>query len=300
MTPGKLFNSIRKNRFFLLQHYSLEFAVYSSLLLLVSHLNLNHYHPGFLVTSLLVVAGVIKGLLAASFLHNTSHGNVPGKLFNRIVGEYAGAWTPYGYVNFTMVHVLHHKHSDEELDPVSPRGMSFLVFLFAPMRKIISCTKKHLFSFHGHHNDYHSVMNMQVVVFHLNMIAKFAFWYALLGKTLFFAFYLPGMASLIAVYAHINYVCHRDNGESVDILNLNHNLYYKVANFFTIGGYYHRNHHINMRSFNPQTLKGPRYGLYVITGQNQRKTDQSFVASSLARYFNLDVDWSKNQSISEA
>jgi fatty acid desaturase len=228
-----------------------------SLIAVLFSLNLQFKGPDLFTSFMILPFSIINGLVIASMLHNAAHSNFPTKLLNRVVGEYCGYWVLYGFTNFSLVHLLHHKYSDSSLDPVNPKGMSFFVFLTAPMRYMIKTTKKYLVLRHGHHADYKHVMKIQVALFHLNLALRLSLWYLILGKSLFLSVYLPGVVSIITVFAHINYVCHQQQGEEVFVMNLNHNLYYKIANFFTMGGYYHRNHHHNMKAFNPMFLNVP-------------------------------------------
>lgn len=207
---------------------------------------------------LIIPFAVINGLIIASLLHNTSHNNIRNTFLNRMIGEYCGYWVLYGYTNFVLIHFLHHQYSDEELDPVNPQGMSFIVFLTAPMRYMIKVAKKYLFMIHGTGNDYQQIMNAQTIVFHLNLLLRLTIWYLVLGKSLFLLFFVPGFLSIIAIFAHIKFVCHKETETGVEIQNLNHNLYYRIANFFTMGGYYHKNHHLNMRLFDPRELEKSR------------------------------------------
>lgn len=256
MTPSKIFNRIRNEKVYLLKSYLLDML--SMLLLCIALIKMNWHLSidGSLFKAItFTIIGVINGMVVASLLHNTSHSNVPTKILNRMVGEYCGYYVLYGFTSFCLVHILHHQHSDEELDPVNPKGMSFFIFLTAPMRYMIRTTKKYLNSVHGKKKNYSSIMISQTVIFHLNLILRLGIWYLLLGKFLFLAFFIPTFITIISVFAHINYNCHeqREDG-SIEIMNLDHNFYYKVVNFFTMGGYYHKNHHLNVKLFNPKYL----------------------------------------------
>lgn len=297
MTSSKIFYRIKNDKYYLLNSYLMDMAVMSSLIFLLVKTNWQ-MTLNFSFSSLvsIILFAIINGLIVSSLLHNTSHSNVPTKLLNRIVGEYCGYWVLYGFTNFSLVHILHHQHSDEEMDPVNPKGMSFFVFLTAPMRYMIKATQKFLFSIHGNKEDYNTIMNTQVVVFHLNLILRLSIWYLLLGKTLFLAFYLPGFLTIVAIFAHINYVCHRDNIDgSVEIVNLDHNLYYKFANFFTMGGYFHKNHHINMKVFNPKLLESKRSERPLVSVQPKIYLNPNeqyyFMGSFIAKYFSLNNVW---------
>lgn len=256
MESTKIFAKIKRDKSYLLKTYVIDMGV----MLLCAFLLLNFkltlkMNPSLVAIMVIVILGIINGLLVSSFLHNTSHGNIKNKIINRIIGEYCGYWVLYGFSNFVLVHMLHHQYSDKDLDPVNPRGMPFLTFLLAPMRYMIKTTKIFLNKVHGNKSNYALIMQAQIIVFHLNLLLRLGIWYLLLGKTLFFSFYLPGFFTIVTIFAHINYTCHKDlHDGTVQIVNLNHNLYYKIANFFTMGGYFHYNHHLNLKVFNPQKL----------------------------------------------
>lgn len=253
MKGSLIFKDINKDPVYLIKDYlndGLIMLAFIAILLITNFSFSVDYNAYWL---LLIPFSIMNGMMTASLLHNTSHNNIQNVFINRIIGEYCGYWVLYGFKNFVLVHFLHHKFSDEELDPVNPQGMSFLVFLTAPLRYMIATTKKYLRMTHGHHENYEDIMTLQILVFHINLVLRLTIWYLLLGPTLFWLVYIPGILTIVAVFAHINYNCHVEHEDgSVEIVNLNHNLYYKVANFFTMGGYYHLNHHKNMNLFDPR------------------------------------------------
>lgn len=297
MSPSKIFYRIKSDKFHLVKSYFIDMTVMSLLILALVKFDWQINFPFTLFNiSGIVLLGVINGLLISSLLHNTSHSNIPTKFLNRMVGEYCGYWVLYGFTNFSLVHILHHQHTDEEMDPVNPKGMSFFVFLSAPMRYMVKATKAYLFSVHGKEAGYQLIMQTQVVVFHLNLILRAAIWYLLLGKILFLTFYLPAFVTIVCIFAHINYVCHRDKVDgSVEIVNLDHNMYYKLANFFTMGGYYHKNHHINMKLFNPKYLNNKRANrpyVSVLPKIYLAPNEQYYMTGSVfSKYFNLNDVW---------
>jgi fatty acid desaturase len=286
MTSTQTYLKIKRDPTYLLRVYTIEMMVFAILVtLLVAFRDFTSMNVS--LGLMVMPVAVIFGFLVASFIHNASHGNVGNKVFNRMVGEFCGTWVLYGFTNFIMVHLLHHQYSDEELDPVNPHGMSFLKFISAPMRYMIRVTKKFLFLQHGKTQNYSLIMNTQTVIFHLNLVLKLAFWFLVFGKTLFVFFYLPAFISNIAILAHINYVCHRDLEDgTVETVNLNHNLYYKVANFITFGGYFHKSHHMKLNVFNPMKLGSETLPT--------RKT-ATYNGSFLSRYFDMNNIWGEGQ-----
>ncbi|WP_408096898.1 fatty acid desaturase [Peredibacter sp. HCB2-198] len=286
MTSTQTYLKIKREPLYLLRVYLIEMLVFSlfiTLLYSVRELATVNLSLGLIALPL----AIIFGCMVASFIHNASHGNVGNRYLNRAVGEFCGTWVLYGFTNFILVHLLHHQYSDEELDPVNPKGMSFLIFLSAPMRYMIVVAKKYLFLQHGKSANYALIMNTQTVIFHINLVLKLIFWYLLFGKTLFLFFYLPAFFSNVAILAHINYVCHRDMEDgTVEMVNLNHNLYYKVANFITFGGYFHKSHHMKLNVFNPMK-----------TAQETLPTlkTASYNGNFIARYFDLHNIWGEGQ-----
>lgn len=293
MKSSAIYYQIKADKYFLLNTYLLDMGTMVGLISFLLYFNLGlSLNLSLIPLILVMVIAVINGLLVSSFLHNTSHGNVGGKLVNRIVGEYCGYWVLYGFSNFVLVHMLHHQFSDKDLDPVNPKGMSFFTFLTAPMRYMIKTTKEFLNKIHGHEKNYQSIMNAQVIVFHLNLILRLVVWYLLLGKTLFFFFYIPGFITIVTIFAHINYVCHRDLEDgSVEVVNLNHNLYFKVANFFTIGGYFHKSHHLNMKAFDPRQVHKKKNNPLSMIEKSKR-----YQGTHIGRYLGIHNVWGEGQS----
>jgi len=258
-SPSTIFKRISSNPYYLVGQYFYDCVVWGTLSF-SAFLMLDRVSWSFHYTDIIVVfLAVIMGWLVSSFIHNTSHNNIGNKYLNRLIGEFCGLWVMYGFKNFVLIHILHHRYSDQELDPVNPEGMTFFKFLTAPMRYMIQAGSKYLEIQHGEHSHYSAIKFGHYFFFHISVVFRLFFLYSILGPKYFVIFYMFSIVSNITILAHINYVCHRDlpNG-SVEIVNLNHNLYYKVANFVTCGGYYHKNHHLNQNLFDPRELNTER------------------------------------------
>lgn len=256
-TSTALFNDINRNRWHLVKYYALEIALTSLAIFAFAKFNVATLVESGNIFGIVVsmVLAVVVGAFFASAIHNASHDNFSNVYKNRFFGEISGYWLLYGFQNFLMIHHLHHRYSDDHFDPVNPKGMNFFIFLSAPMRYMIQRTKMYLNHVHGKHADYQKIMIIQTVLFNALLALRLTAWFMLLGPVLFVSFYLFGVFTTIFLFAHINFYCHRELEDgSVEVLNLDHNLYYKVANFLTMGGYYHKNHHINLKVFNPKYL----------------------------------------------
>ncbi len=290
MNPVKTFLKIQKDPAYLLKNYLLDMFMTLALIVVLKNI-LSSWDLSTAQMVFLAPFAVIWGCLIASFLHNASHANVGGNLLNRMVGEFCGAWVLYGYSNFIMIHHLHHRYSDEKHDPVHPGEMNFLVFLSAPMRYMIVATKGWLRERHGHEEKYETLMEAQTVIFHINLVLKIVLWHTVFGTDLFLAFYVPALLANYGILAHINYVCHRENEDgSVEIVNLNHNLYYKFANFITFGGYYHKNHHLRLNVFNPMKMESARAEEKLFTIEPHRLPYRIYKTDNILKnYFDLQV-----------
>ncbi|EQC43732.1 fatty acid desaturase [Bacteriovorax sp. Seq25_V] len=299
MKSSAIFKNICKDKYYLLKLYSVETLLFSIAILILLKFRSFEALNFSAVDFLLLIPAVIMGWLVSSFLHNTSHDNIKNRFLNLFVGEFCGAWVMYGFRNFILIHILHHKYTDEEFDPVNPSGMTFLVFVTAPMRYMIKRAKSFLEDNYKSEENYHKIMIGHDILFHLNLVLRLAFWFTLFGPKLFLLFYIPSVISNIAILAHINYVCHQDHEDgSVEIFNLNHNLYYKVANFITIGGYYHKSHHLNQNLFDPRALKTKRSKERLISKQAQGISlhqDYQYSGSLISKYFEINGIWGERK-----
>jgi fatty acid desaturase len=271
MKTNEVFKQCQTDHTFLLKDYAKDFSLFTLILagLLLSGLNFNLI-PTFkgihLVVSLLSIP---FGWMIASQLHNSGHGNYGTGILNRFIGELTGFLAGYGHYNFILVHTLHHKFSDHEHDPVNPEGMNFVQFLIAPTKYMIAHTKGWLREVHGHNESYETILAVQTVLFYLNLFLRQALLLLLLGPAFYISFYLVAVSSNIGILAHINYYCHQKRADgSVEVVNLDHNLYYKAANFVTGGGYYHKNHHLNMRLLDPRNYKRKERRLFTVQAMN--------------------------------
>lgn len=292
----QIFHKISKDRFYLVTEYIYDcifwfaMSMIASLFFRTSDWNFYYYDL------IAIFLAVLMGWSVSSFIHNCSHSNVKYPILNRLIGEFCGLWVMYGFKNFILIHHLHHKYSDQELDPVNPEGMSFFIFLSAPMRYMIKTGAKYLEEKHGHHDDYKMIKFGHYFFFHISVVFRISFIFFVLGAKYFFIFYMVSLLSNIFILAHINYVCHRDKRDgSVEIVNLNHNLYYKFANFVTCGGYYHKNHHLNQNLFDPRTLDTKRAHEPLFSkGPSSLSNNLVFLKVKkrpIAEYFDLSDVW---------
>lgn len=252
------FANFKTNPYFFLQYFFLQMCFTVSLLLVVHSLITIELSFNYKLSYLLYLPlTFIFGLQIPVLLHNCVHYNVKPKWLNELLGEMCGFFVLFGMAPFRISHVLHHAHSDDdELDPHPPRGKGFLQFVGSTQVNTIRVISNQYFDKFGRNKKTYSIMALQMIFYYIGLLSRLAVWFILFGPSLFVAIFLPAYVTNLLVFAHINYATHREdeNGE-MEIVNLNHNFYYKVVNFFGAGAYYHLNHHKYPNLYNPKSME---------------------------------------------
>ncbi len=251
--------NFRNDRFYLLKYLSAHLALISLVVFFQwKNLNLDDFltfHPTW-YHLLLLIPGLIIGVQIPVLIHNCVHKNLRPKMANTIFGELAGFYVLLSLAAFELNHVMHHSHSDTDLDPHNPHKKNFFSFFlannFGGGHVVYEMFKK----YHGESLFNKYLFGFSMFLHFLNVPLRVAAWLFLLGPTLFVTFFVPSYLFHMFVFSHINYVTHetKDDG-TVELYNLDSNLYYKFVNFFGSGVYYHKNHHLFPSRYNPQ--KGP-------------------------------------------
>ncbi len=254
--PLGVLSNCRRSQWYLLRSYGRDTVVLLALLsvtwLLRGPPSAFAFHPWHLALSMLAIP---FGWWVSSVMHNTGHGNFPRGV-NRVLGEFAGAWLGYGLTNFTLIHSLHHAYADHEHDPVSPRGHGFVGFLLSPMGIATKRARRWLRERHEGKPAYEWTARGEWLFFQVNLALRVAWWLVLFGPSVFVCFYVVSICSNVTMLAHINFACHRDHPDgSVEVVDLDEGLYYRLANAVTRGGYFHRSHHASPSVLDPRTRR---------------------------------------------
>lgn len=252
------FANFRKDPFFFFKYFTAQMLIMMVLGFLCkdmvsSDLSLNFHHL------LLLPLAVVLGLQLPVALHNAVHFNIKPRMLNEIVGEICGFFVLFGMAPFRISHVLHHANADDhELDPHPPMGKNFLYFLATTQLNTVRVISNQYFSIHGRSTKTYSIMGTQMAAYYVGLALRAFIWWKVLGPTYFVAFYLPAYLTNLVVFAHINWATHKTMEDgSVEIVNLNHNLYYKTVNFLGAGAYYHLNHHLKPNLYDPSKYEAP-------------------------------------------
>lgn len=194
-------------------------------------------------------------LLATSFLHNASHDNIKPKWLRRPVGEFCGLLQLVGFADWVVIHVIHHSHSDDpERDPHPPLHLGYWKFMMGMRQSILQVLVKEYFGLFGKSEATMGQLKKLALASKAEQILKVAFWFLLLGPSAFTFFFVSSIVLKMLHYAWFNYATHRPSGERNDTVNLNKHLY-KLVNAVSFGLYYHRNHHLNPKLFDPRKFK---------------------------------------------
>ena len=247
------------NRFKKDPHYLLKYCVKTIILLASINIvlySLKGLSFEFTYESWMFILPFISLLLCglpSSVLHNCAHGNVGPLKINHLIGEMLGTFMLYGYGGFRLGHMFHHKYPDNpKYDPHPPKGHSFSASLVSPIKATLDVIERVYYENFGDSKSTQLNISTQKVLFNIGVILRVSFWFLLFGAEVFLIFYIPTYILNIFVFAHINYAAHIENEDgSSEIINLDHNYYYKIVNIISFGGYFHKNHHRKPQAFNP-------------------------------------------------
>lgn len=250
-------NFYRKDPNYFLSYFLMNIAVFAPLcgVLFLLRSDLLSF-PMTYLDLLLLPAGIIFGLIVATAFHNASHGNVGPHWFNTLVGEFCGAYTLDGMRNFRVGHMLHHIHADDpKFDPHPPHGLSFFEFIKTSKDRTIEVLINCYFKYHGETDASRKNIERQILTYKIGVVLKIVFWFLLFGPVGFVLFFIPSYLSYFLGFAHLNYISHQPD-ETGEVVVKNHDgtLFFKIMNVITSGGYYHKNHHLYPRFYNPKKV----------------------------------------------
>jgi len=215
----------------------------------------------------LIPLGIYVGGISAVFIHNATHGSFPSRPLNWLAGQLAGLHQLWGFMGWKLIHLVYHHYSDDaEHDTHPPKDLTFRqfaksMFLYSS-KKITERYREHW----GISARTHLLHRSLLIVF-LGMTACNAlFWYLMLGPAGFLFFYVPSYAANHLLFCHINYYAHpKDDATGATRPgNLDHNLYYQLANALWFGIYYHGNHHRKPLLFNPKYMPAVQRKMEVV------------------------------------
>ncbi|MBV9385027.1 MAG: fatty acid desaturase [Chroococcidiopsidaceae cyanobacterium CP_BM_ER_R8_30] len=216
------------------------------------------FQPDFSFWNLaLIPLGVIVGLYSAAMIHNAAHTNIKPQWLSRLIGEICGLHQLGGFVGWVITHYLHHCFPDDlEKDPHPPHNLQFWKFADEMKNTIRGALTRSYFETWGEAEKYQRIWTRLEILLLINRFLRALLWLLIFGPISFTFFFVPSYISNVLIFYHFNYYTHRQTQEEVgEIMNLNHNIYYKLMNTLLFGTYFHKNHHLNPNLFDPRKLK---------------------------------------------
>jgi fatty acid desaturase len=216
------------------------------------------YHFHFALWELaLIPVGIYIGGISAVFIHNASHGSFGPAWLNKAAGELSGMHQLWGFMGWKLIHLIHHHYSDDvKHDPHPPKSLDFWDFTKNMFLHSSINIRERYREHWGMTRRTQRLQKSLLVVFLALAVSNLIFWYALCGPAGFVFFYVPSYIANHLLFAHINYFAHPKDTATGQTApgNMNHTLYYKLANALWFGIYFHGNHHRKPLLFNPRHM----------------------------------------------
>lgn len=204
--------------------------------------------------------GAYLGVQSGTLMHNASHGNLRPKWINRICGELCGLHQLPGVLGWWVTHKIHHQYPDDpKNDPHPPLALSFWGFVRNMKGTMRTVMTNNYFDQWGENTETKRIWAMVDLTLPLNRFLRALFLFLLFGPALFVFLWIPSYLVNVLFYAHLNYATHRINNRGdFEVLDLDHNRFYRFMNLVGQGCYYHKTHHWRPTTINPQSLKPTR------------------------------------------
>jgi stearoyl-CoA desaturase (delta-9 desaturase) len=254
MHPSVLFR--RGRRFYLaydLAYAGLCVALGAAMALSRVHLLLGAPRPGWLLVFPFAVYAVIVAHLS---IHNAVHGSFP-KAVNRVIGEVLGFVVVVRFASWVMVHLRHHRHSD---DRRSDPHANFASFWETAKHTVVHVEKQLMQEYYdvwGDSPENRAAERARAMVSYATNVLVLAAWCLLLGPWFFALVFLPANVVGALFIIHFNWVTHNGpGGDEFRPVNLDRGWYW-LGNKIFAGIYMHANHHERPHLFNPAQGREP-------------------------------------------
>jgi fatty acid desaturase len=186
-------------------------------------------------------------------IHNCTHGNLP-KAINRVVGEVLGLVVVVRFASWDIIHMRHHKYSDDRLRDPHPNFPSFWKTFYNTVISVEQQLFQEYFDVWGDTKSNRRRERARAWMSYGTNAVLVAAWFWLLGPWFFFLVFAPTnlLAGLFVV--HFNWSTH--NGEAAMSLNDMRPMNltarrYRIGNLLFAGIYAHQLHHERPTLFNP-------------------------------------------------
>ena len=212
-------------------------------------------HSGLLHAAqfLLIPVGICFGISNVQLIHACAHRSFRPIWINRPLGQFLSLQLFFSFLEFTVTHLEHHRHSDDErLDPHPNREGTFSAYF-----RGMEASRKNRFK--EMHFDRWRLTPTSVLVWNgyqaalwVRLYLRAALVLLGLGPVAFCLFFFPSVVANQLTFAHMNFFTHRKNADgSTDILNIHEGWDFRILNFLMFDAYFHGNHHRAPSLFRP-------------------------------------------------
>jgi stearoyl-CoA desaturase (delta-9 desaturase) len=209
---------------------------------------------------LLVFPFAVYGVIVAHLcIHNAVHGNFP-RAVNRLVGELLGFVVVVRFASWVIVHLRHHRFSDDRQRDPHPNFPGF----WTTVRHTIVHVERQLMQEHydlwGDSRENRAAEALRARISYATTLLVLGAWLIFLGPWFFGLVFLPANALGALFIIHFNWTTHNGgSGDDFRPVNLNRG-YFWLGNKIFAGIYMHANHHEHPHLFDPRTWNEAKYG----------------------------------------
>jgi stearoyl-CoA desaturase (delta-9 desaturase) len=255
--PNQLFRTSR--RFYLV--YDASYAAFSAALIALMLLTGVRSLGGQPALHWLWIGPCVAYLVVVCHLliHNAVHGNFPRPV-NRWIGEALGFFIVVRFASWVMVHLRHHRFSDDRhLDP-HPNFASFWATVKHTVVHVEVQLMQEYYDLWGDTPESRAAEAFRAKVSYATNVLVLAAWLVFWGPWFFALVFVPANVFGALFIMHFNWTTHNGaSGGDFRPVNLNHG-YFWLGNKIFGGIYMHANHHKRPHLFNPVRWNTERLG----------------------------------------
>jgi FAD/FMN-containing dehydrogenase/fatty acid desaturase len=192
-------------------------------------------------------------------IHNAVHGNFPRAL-NRLLGELLGVIVVVRFASWVMVHLRHHRFSDDRRSDPHPNFPGFWTTVKHTLVHVERQLMQDYYDLWGDQPETRAAEALRAKLSYGTNVLVLVAWLVLLGPWFFGLIFLPANVLGALFIIHFNWTTHNgQRGEDFRPVNLNHG-FFRLGNKIFAGIYMHANHHDRPHLFDPRAWDASRFG----------------------------------------
>lgn len=243
--------AFRRDPYFYLRYDGAWAAGCVAVLLVVPHV---HLLTTWTWVPLLVPFACHLQILASAYVHVAVHRSLPRPM-NRLVGEVCAAIALTRFASWEIVHLRHHRYSDDPARDPHPLRAAFVPFLVHTVVNVERQLQAMYLEQWGDTAANRRYERARARVSYATNLLLVAVWYRLLGPVAFFGLFVPASIVGFLHLVHFNWVTHDAGSRTGEFrpTDLDHGIYW-LGNRIWPGIYLHARHHRRPGVLNPRTV----------------------------------------------